>query len=285
MEHCTVNDAKDIVIIGHVTKDIFHSGARLGGAVTYAAQAAQSLGYRVFLVTACRADEPLLEYLNLGGCDYPPIDLFICKSEKTTVFSIDYSGPERQVSLIARAETIRAEAIPDHIFSKPFVYLAPVVDEIDLNIINRFRDACIVIGVQGWLRDMGPNGKIIPREYEKKFEQKVKAIVYSELDHPQSEALAHRFLDTADIVVITRSARGVTVLNNGRSVDLPAISAVEVDPTGAGDVFGIVLGLGVSAGLDPIDAANRAIEAASRVVEGPGIGRLMDIASRLLPSC
>ncbi|MEN6487268.1 MAG: PfkB family carbohydrate kinase, partial [Smithella sp.] len=157
-------------------------------------------------------------------------------------------------------------------------------DEIDLNIINRFKDACIVIGIQGWLRDIGPNGKIIPRDYEKKFGQKVKAIVYSELDHPQSEVLAHRLLDTAEIVVITRSERGVTVLNNGRCVNLPAISAVEVDPTGAGDVFGIVLGLGLSAGLDPIDAANRAIGAASRVVEGPGIGRLMEVASSVLQS-
>jgi sugar/nucleoside kinase (ribokinase family) len=47
-----------------------------------------------------------------------------------------------------------------------------------------------------------------------------------------------------------------------------------VDPTGAGDVFGLVLALSLAGGAAPTEAATLAAGAAARVVEGPGLGRL-----------
>jgi sugar/nucleoside kinase (ribokinase family) len=57
-------------------------------------------------------------------------------------------------------------------------------------------------------------------------------------------------------------------------MDVPAAPAIEVDPTGAGDVFGLVFALALARGADLATAGQRAAAAAARVVEGPGLGTL-----------
>jgi len=75
-------------------------------------------------------------------------------------------------------------------------------------------------------------------------------------------------------VAITRGAQGSTLLLAGDRLDVPAAPAHEIDPTGAGDVFGVVLTLHLGAGASPHQAATIAATAAARVVEGTGLGRL-----------
>jgi sugar/nucleoside kinase (ribokinase family) len=75
-------------------------------------------------------------------------------------------------------------------------------------------------------------------------------------------------------VAITRGARGATLRAPAGAWEIAAAPADEVDPTGAGDVFGVVLALGLAAGQSPPAAAAQAAQAAARVVEGPGLGRL-----------
>jgi 1D-myo-inositol 3-kinase len=52
------------------------------------------------------------------------------------------------------------------------------------------------------------------------------------------------------------------------------MAASERDPTGAGDVFGAALTVGLWRGSSPMDAAREAAYAAARAVEGPGLGNL-----------
>ena len=73
---------------------------------------------------------------------------------------------------------------------------------------------------------------------------------------------------------VTRGARGAMLWTARECIDVPAAPAHEVDPTGAGDVFGVVLTLELANGK-PLAAAGRAAAAAAaRVVEGPGLGTL-----------
>ena len=72
-----------------------------------------------------------------------------------------------------------------------------------------------------------------------------------------------------------------TLFGGGERLEIPAAPAREVDPTGAGDVFGVVLTLELAAGK-PLAAAGRAAAAAAaRVVEGPGLGTLAATSRRL----
>lgn len=86
--------------------------------------------------------------------------------------------------------------------------------------------------------------------------------------------IAGRYAAAGAIVAVTRGAEGATLLAGGARIDVPAMPADEVDPTGAGDVFGVVFTLRLAAGDPPTVGGAAAAAAAARVVEGPGIGRL-----------
>jgi len=55
---------------------------------------------------------------------------------------------------------------------------------------------------------------------------------------------------------------------------VPAAAANEIDPTGAGDVFGVVLTLELARAATLAAAGRAAAAAAARVVEGAGLGTL-----------
>src|SRR5262249_57134629 len=98
--------------------------------------------------------------------------------------------------------------------------------------------------------------------------------VVSEEDHPGAEAVARSFTRQSGAAAITRGARGAMLWTASECIDVPAAPAREVDPTGAGDVFGVVLTLELAFGK-PLAVARRAAAwAAARVVEGPGLGTL-----------
>ena len=57
-----------ILVVGHVTRDIFEDRQQLGGAATYAARAASAFGCRISLVTASPASSLLRSVLwDPGG--------------------------------------------------------------------------------------------------------------------------------------------------------------------------------------------------------------------------
>jgi sugar/nucleoside kinase (ribokinase family) len=129
--------------------------------------------------------------------------------------------------------------------------------------------------VQGWLRRAGDGGEIEPAlAPEAITPPRLDAAILSELDHPDAAAIAARFATAGARVAVTRGARGATILDGDARLDIPAAPAVEVEPTGAGDVFGVVLALELQRGVPAREAAVAAAAAAARVVEGPGLGRL-----------
>jgi len=131
------------------------------------------------------------------------------------------------------------------------------------------------VGLQGWLRATGAGGEIVPTLLAEALDPPpVQLAVVSEADHPEVEAVAARFVARGATVAITRGARGATLLAPGGRIEIPAAAAHEIDPTGAGDVFGVVLTLRLAAGAPLREAGTAAAAAAARVVEGPGLGRL-----------
>jgi ribokinase len=71
-------------------------------------------------------------------------------------------------------------------------------------------------------------------------------------------------------VVVTLGAAGCRVLEEGRSVDVPAAPAAVVDTTGAGDCFAAALALGIGGGQSCADAVPLAVRAAALSVTKPG---------------
>jgi ribokinase len=71
-------------------------------------------------------------------------------------------------------------------------------------------------------------------------------------------------------VIVTRGAEGAILLEGDEETAIPAPKVDVVDTTGAGDAFNGVLAAGLAAGLDLVDAARSAVEAATASVRLAG---------------
>jgi 1D-myo-inositol 3-kinase len=267
-----------ILVVGHVTRDIFEDRQQLGGGATYAARAASAFGCRISLVTTSPTSS-LLKPLQ----DDTHITLHRKKCQEFTTFILNHCGGRRELSLVSRAPDLTPEDIPESARKIPLAYIAPVIGECGRAIIDSLESIKIVIGAQGWLRQVNDRGVIVPHLLpEAKILPDVHVVVFSEQDFPNAESIASRFSRSAEVVALTRGAKGVTLLSEGEKIELPAAQLrKEIDSTGAGDVFGVIFGIELHAGKDIVDAARIAMWAAARVVEGPGMGNLSpDLASR-----
>jgi sugar/nucleoside kinase (ribokinase family) len=60
---------------------------------------------------------------------------------------------------------------------------------------------------------------------------------------------ANRFFRNVEVVALTRGAKGVTLLSGSERIELLSVPIrKEVDPTGAGDVFGVIFCIELHAG-------------------------------------
>ena len=260
-----------ILVIGHVTCDIIGGDERLGGAASFASRAAAALGYRTILVTAAPSHallQPLLEN--------PRITLHRKNCSDFTTFVLDYSDPQRRLYLSSQAPPLLPNDIPVTARKTQVAYVAPVMGECGNAVIESLETDYLVVAAQGWMRQVAEDGLVIPHPSpETRVPLKSHLVVFSELDCRKPEAVGRRLANHVNVVAITRGEKGVTLISEGVEIDLPAEPASSVvDPTGAGDVFGIVLGLSLYEGMELDDAARRAMRAAARVVEGPEMGNL-----------
>ena len=260
-----------LLVIGHVTRDEVEGGVCLGGAAGYAALAAVRLGIETALVTAAPPADPLLAPLRA----LPKLSLHCADSDELTTFALAYAGSRRSLALRRRARALTADDIPEGWRGAPVAYVGPVAGECDRALVAALASRFVGAGLQGWLRRAAPDGTIGPALAAEALDPPpLGAAILSEEDHPDVEAVAARFAAAGATVAITRGACGATILAEGERIEVSPAPAREVDPTGAGDVFGVVLTLRLAAGATTRAAAAAAAEAAARVVEGPGLGTL-----------
>lgn len=261
-------------MVGHVTCDEVDGGVRLGGAASYAALAAATLGVETALVTAAPPDHPLLEPLRRA----PRLILHCVPSDVITTFALDYAAGQRRLWLRRRARSLAIEDVPETWRRPGIAYVGPVAGECGGAFVRELNASFVGAGLQGWLRRTRDDGLVEPAALapgaEGDLPPPLDVAIISELDHPDAAAVAQSRVVEGGTAAITRGARGATLLRNGARADIPAAPAQETDPTGAGDVFGVVLTLELAKGR-PLPAAGRAAAAAAaRVVEGPGLGTL-----------
>ena len=264
----------DLLVVGHVTRDEVDGGARLGGAASYAALAAACLGYETALVTVAPPDAPLLEPLRRA----PRLTLHCVPSDVMTTFALDYAGAQRRLWLRRRARALALDDLPVQCRRPKIVYVGPVAGECDTPFVKGLQALFYGAGIQGWLRRVGDDGRVEPARIAETPEIQhppgLNVAVVSEDDHPGAEGFVGRFAPGAGTCAITRGARGATLWAPPQTMEIPAAPAREIDPTGAGDVFGVVLTLELAHGKPLAVAGRAAAWAAARVVEGPGLGTL-----------
>jgi 1D-myo-inositol 3-kinase len=271
----------ELLIVGHVTRDFIRGETRLGGAASFSSRVAAALGIQTALVTSAPADFSLMAPLRA----LPQLSIHVVPSPEATTFELDYSGPRRRLFLRSVARPIGIEDIPPEWRNIPVAYVAPVAGECDRALVEGLKSRLICIGLQGWLRRQGPGGIVEPTIVSEASQppRGLGVAVFSEEDHPEAEALTSQLAHQNLTVALTRGRRGSTVQQGPQRWEIPAAPANEVDPTGAGDVFGIGFTLALARGASAPEAAKAAAAIAARVVEGPELGNLTAADARHLP--
>ncbi len=253
------------VIVGHLTRDVVPGGYTPGGTALYSTLTARRLGCEVGVVTSVPPDFDLsvLEGARVS----------VVPSDQASTFDNRY-GPEGRVQyLYGRAAPLGSADVPAAWLGAPILHLGPLTNEVDPAISDLFPRALRAATPQGWLRRWDQDGRVrhvghdqvIPRLHD------LDVVVMSEEDVAGDEGAVDAYRRRVPIVVLTRGVRGATVYTPDGSLDVAAYrAAVEVDPTGAGDVFAAAFLVHYRDTRDLMAAARFAAATASFVVEGPG---------------
>lgn len=266
----------DILLIGHVTQDLIgqspESEYRLGGTVSFAAVTALRLGRKPTILTRASSQTRWDELP-------PDVDLTILPSPATTTFANVYSDEGRIQYCYEQALPIEAHDVPLAMRAPRIVLLGPLVNEIHPDVAAIFDAKTLVAAVpQGWMRRWDKRGRVysIPWESEAAILPHLDVLVLSEEDINYDLTRLESAFATVPLVVLTEYRDGSTIYQRTESghiqeTKIPPRPAIEVDPTGAGDVFATAFLLRYQESGDPVHAARFANVTASFAVESVGV--------------
>jgi sugar/nucleoside kinase (ribokinase family) len=272
----------DIVMIGHVSRDIMVFGGReerlLGGAVVYSSAAAARSGARVLVVTkAAKDDLPLLEVMK-----HPNVDVSVIDSPRSTSIRNEYHSEDRErrtVTLLSAAEPFSADDVPD--VEAGVLHIAGLFHgEIPVGILPALaRRFPLAVDAQGLLR-RSENGNLLFRDLENKADV-LRLVTFLKTDAAEAEVLAGtpdrekaaRILagyGPAEVMVTHNTE--VIVLRDGVFARAPFTPRNLSGRTGRGDTcFASYLYRRLSRG--PGDAVRYAAALTSIKMESPGVFR------------
>jgi hypothetical protein len=255
----------DYLVVGHVTQDITPAGLMLGGTVTYAALTARALGRKVGIVTSARDD---LDLIPLDG-----IPVHLIPAEYSTTFKNQPTPYGRQQFLYHTAKTLTAGDIPSAWQTAPIIHIGPVAQEIDVEIVESLPASFIGITPQGWMRQWDENGRVSPKAWlnSDKLLGKASAIVISIEDVQGDEGVIADMIGRVPIVIVTEANLGARLYWNGDYRHFSPPEEIEVDATGAGDIFAASFFIRMHETRDPWESTRFATLIASRSITRVGL--------------
>jgi sugar/nucleoside kinase (ribokinase family) len=246
----------------------------LGGSVSFAALAAQRLGWQAGVLTSAGGDFEAAREL-------PGVAAFVRPSAATTRFVNAYEddGTRRQ-TVPARADDLDLALLPDAWRDPEVLLLGAVAGELRAGAARGFEAQVVGAIAQGFVRALDAAGHVSVRDWQTPGADLdgVHVLFLSEHDLPEAATRAVELLRHVPIVALTRGWRGLTLYTRSSHHDVPTLPRPEVDPTGAGDVFAAAFLMRYHETGDPLAAAAFGACAASCVVEGVGASRLGDRA-------
>jgi len=264
--------APDFVAVGHVTLDRIGEATRPGGSALYAAVTAHRLGLSVGILTSHGDDFPL---------DVIPSKIeVVTVPAETTRFEHRHEPGGRVSHVRAVAAPLTVDDVPDDWRTASLTLLAPVVNEVDPMIATLFTDGAVGAAAQGWLRQVKPDGLVVPRPWRSSEQllQSVQALFLSREDIRGQEARVVEWFQRMPVGVLTADRDGALLFVNGERYEVHPRPAREVDPTGAGDVFAATFLIQYQREGDPWQAAAAAACAGALAVEGEGWSAVADRA-------
>lgn len=255
----------DYLVIGHLTEDVTPAGLRLGGTAAFSALTARALGLRVGVMTAVSAKTSLKPLEGVLVVNTP--------SPHTTTFENKNTANGRSQILHHQAASISLENLPESWRSAPIVHFGPVAEELNANAVEYFSPSVLGITPQGWMRAWNGDGRVSARKWEaaEKVLPQAGAVVISREDVGGDEELIETMAHHTRLLAVTEGPAGAVLYWNGDRRRFRAPDVVEVDGTGAGDIFAAALFIRLYATRDPWESTRFATQLASRSVTRIGL--------------
>ncbi|MEX0763265.1 MAG: PfkB family carbohydrate kinase [Dehalococcoidia bacterium] len=257
------------VAVGQVSLDINVSASgeisapTPGGAVAYAARTATGLGLNAGIITAAGDDYPFSEVT-------PCVQRRVLDDGPTTTFRNVYSANGRQQTLLMHGGHITEADVPAAWRRPDLLLIGPLSDELPMGCADWFSAGLVCAVPQGWQRRWDSRGAVsVVTEPPKPSARPWDVCVVSEAEAPL--AVESHWLDVASVLVVTRGSMGARIRCDGQWHDIPAFPAMEVDPTGAGDVWAAAFLVRYAETMDPVAAGLFASCAAAISVEAVGL--------------
>jgi sugar/nucleoside kinase (ribokinase family) len=261
----------DVLVLGHLTRDLLASGGVAdGGTALYASVAAQRLGRRVAVFSAAPARPASLP---------AEIALALQPCEAASTFENRYGSGGRVQWLHAAAPPLDVAQLPDSWRATRLVHLGPVLQEVPLAAaLDAFPQALIVATPQGWMRSWPDElpGRIsrAPWMPAPALLRRIDLLVMSIEDLQGDEEAGREYARHCGCVVVTRGEQGATLYLDGRPQHVPTTPVYAPEPTGLGDVFAAAMLLAFDETHDHLCAARYATAVAARTAAGRGLGSI-----------
>ncbi|MBL8050923.1 MAG: hypothetical protein JNM46_06845, partial [Anaerolineales bacterium] len=221
----------DYLLIGHIAVDLTPDGKQLGGTVSYSALTAQAMGLKVGILTSV-GDDANLEILN-------GIQIVNIPTQDSTTFENVKTESGRKQTLHHQATKISDEHIPDVWKNAPIVHLAPIAQEVDVDLIKYFDKSFIGVTPQGWMRGWDEHGQVYPTAWENSDQvlSQVGGVVLSLEDVNRDLEKIEWMASHTNLLCVTEGELGCVLHWHGDRRRFRPIHVEEVDATGAGDIF------------------------------------------------
>lgn len=267
----------DYLAVGHVCHDLVPEGRVIGGAAAYSASTAQVLGCRAAIVTSSSAGDDWRDVL-------PGIAIHKTDAPATTTFENVYTPAGRVQTIHSVAGRLTADDVPPNWTRVPMVYLGPIANEVDPEIIQSFSNSMVGIGPQGWMRRWDEGGHVYSVDWQAAADVlPLGAVAFLSIEDLADPGLLEKYARSSKLLIMTDGARGCTVYcrDEVRAFAAPKVDAV--DTTGAGDIFAAAYLVRLyQTGGDIWEAAEFANRIAARSVTCRGLPAKMEAVRRLL---
>lgn len=265
MLNLAILEPVDYLVIGHVTQDLVSGSARLGGTATYASLTAIALGMRVGVVTAC-GPETSLEVLSSA-------EVISLPSKRSTTFENIYTEVGRKQILHHQADKISFDKVPENWRRAPILHLGPVAQEVLSLIPDTLVPSFLGLTPQGWMRTWDQSGRVTKTTWKSNQQALASAgaVVISIEDVNGDEEQVEFLAQHTRILAVTEGASGVRLYWHGDQRRFHAPAMIEVDPTGAGDIFATAFFIRLYSTRDPWEAARFAVKLSALSVSRVGL--------------
>ena len=259
-------DCPDYLVIGTVCQDLTDKGFMIGGTVAYSGLTARNLGLRTGAITSFADDFAVAQML-------PGIQALRQPSPVTTTYQNIYINGHRQQYVRAVASEIDNALVPEEWKQARIVQLGPLVQEVRPDIVALFPHSLIGITPQGWMRQWDETGLVTPTRWSppKRVLRQVRVLILSEEDVGGDLAIVEEYARLVEVLVLTSGRQGSSVYWENEITYIPSRDMLEIDPTGAGDIYAAAFLVRLNETDDPLEAAYFANLIASCSVGRKGI--------------